>query len=119
MTLSETKLLERCVRGATQNRNECINSMVWVRCPKHKHHGVKVIRCAVASAVCHFHSGAASRVSVMNRLHSSWNVYKKGIREKGQEAAQKIRPAGFCKREEMPPRDAAAAYTQRRGPQGG
>ena len=31
MTLSETKLLERCVRGATQNRNECINSMVWVR----------------------------------------------------------------------------------------
>lgn len=68
MTLSETKLLERCVRGTTQNRNECINSLVWVRCPKHKHHGVKVIRCAAASAVLHFHGGAASREKVMERL---------------------------------------------------
>ena len=54
--------------GATQNRNECINSMVWVRCPKHKHHGVTVVRCAVASAVCHFHSGASSRLRIMERL---------------------------------------------------
>ena len=42
--------------------------MVWARCPKHKHHGVKVARCAVSSAVCHFHSGAASRAKVMERL---------------------------------------------------
>ena len=68
MTLSDSKLLGRCVLGATQNQNECINSMVWVRCPKHKHHGVKVVRCAVASAVCHFHSGATSRLSIMERL---------------------------------------------------
>ena len=81
MTLSETKLLERCVRGATQNRNECINSMVWVRCPKHKHHGVKVICCAVASAVCHFHSGAASRVSVMNRLSIPAGMFTKKASE--------------------------------------
>ena len=68
MTLSESKLLERCVLGTTQNPNECVNSMVWVRCPKHKHHGVKVVRCAVASAVCHFHSGASSRLRIMQRL---------------------------------------------------
>ena len=67
-TLSETRLLERCVRGATQNRNECINSMVLARCPNHKHRDAKVIHCAVASAVCHFHSGAASRAGVMERL---------------------------------------------------
>lgn len=42
--------------------------MVWVRCPKHKHHGVKVVRRAVASAACHFHSGAKSRLRVMERL---------------------------------------------------
>ena len=53
---------------ATQNQNECINSMVWVRCPKHKHHGVKVVRGAVASAVCHFHSGATSQLRIMERL---------------------------------------------------
>lgn len=68
MPLSETKLLEWCVLGATQNRSECINSLVWVRCPKHKHHAAKVICCGVASAVLHFHSGAASRERVMKRL---------------------------------------------------
>lgn len=68
MHLSDSKLLERCVRGKTQNNNESINSLVWARCPKHKHHGVKVVKCAVASAVCHFHSGAASRERVMKRL---------------------------------------------------
>ena len=68
LALSDTKLLERCVRGTTQNPNECLNSLVWARCPKHKHHGIKVVRCAVASAVCHFHSGAASRENIMRRL---------------------------------------------------
>ena len=68
MTLSDSKLLERCVLGTTQNPNECVNSMVWVRCPKHKHHGVKVIRCAAASAVCHYHNGASSRLKIMERL---------------------------------------------------
>ena len=33
MTLSDTKLLERCIRGTTQNPNESINSMVCVRWP--------------------------------------------------------------------------------------
>ena len=46
---------------------KCINSMVWVRCPRHKHHGVKVVRCAVASAICHFHSGSSSRLRIMER----------------------------------------------------
>ena len=68
ITLSDSKLLERCVLGTTQNPNECVNSMVWVRCPKHKHHGVKVVRCAAASAVCHYHGGASSRLKVMERL---------------------------------------------------
>ena len=70
LTLSDSKLLERCVRGKTQNPNESINAMVWVRCPKHKHHGVKVVRCSAASAVCHFHRGAESRKRVMERLSS-------------------------------------------------
>ena len=54
--------------GTTQNRNECVKSMVWVWCPKHKHHSVKVVRYAVASAVCHFHSGASSSLRIMERL---------------------------------------------------
>ena len=65
MTLSESKLLEMCICGTTQNPNKCLNSMVWVRCPKHKHHGVKVVRFAAASAVCHFHKGAICRMEIM------------------------------------------------------
>ena len=68
IALSDSKLLERCVRGTTQNNNESINAIVWARCPKHRHHGAKVVRCAAASAVCHFHSGYRSRERVMKRL---------------------------------------------------
>jgi hypothetical protein len=67
MTLGNSKLLARYGRGATQNRNECINSLVWIRCLKHKFHSVKVFRFAVASAVCHFYAGAASRQNAMYR----------------------------------------------------
>jgi hypothetical protein len=68
LVLSETSLLERCVLGATQNQNESLNGLVWARCPKRKHHGHKAVRCAVASAVCHFHKGCESRMRAMRRL---------------------------------------------------
>ena len=62
LTLSDSQW---CVRGATQNNNESINSLVWARCPKHKNHGVKVVCAAAASAICQFRSGASSREKVM------------------------------------------------------
>ena len=68
IALSETTLLERCVLGATQNQNESLNSLVWARCPKHKHHRYKAVSCAVASAVCHFHKGSESKLGAMKRL---------------------------------------------------
>lgn len=68
MAPSDTKLLERCIRGTTQNPNECINSMVWVRCLKHKHHGTKFVVYPAALAVCHFHKGAEYRKDIMNEL---------------------------------------------------
>ena len=77
MTLSESKLLERCIRGTTQNPNECLNSMVWVRCPKHKHHGVKVVRFAAASATYHFHKGAICRMEIMEKLSIPGSMHTK------------------------------------------
>lgn len=68
MTLSDTKLLERCIQGTTQNPNECINGTVWVRCPKHKHHGAKVVHYAAASAICHFQKGAECRNEITDKL---------------------------------------------------
>ena len=52
-------------------------------------------------------------------LHSSWSIYKKGIRENELEVVGEIWPADFCERKEAPTRDAAAANSQRRGPQEG
>ncbi|XP_028416155.1 uncharacterized protein LOC114539746 [Dendronephthya gigantea] len=98
MNLSDSKLLERCVRGTTQNNNESINSIVWARCPKHRHHGAKVVRCAVASAVCHFHSGARSRENVMEKLgitaekftkKSSLSKDRKRIRQADKQITEK------------------------------
>jgi len=100
MGLSEHTLLKRCVRGTTQNPNECLNSLVWAHCPKHKHHGVKVVRCAAASAVCHFHGGAGSRERVMNRLmipagshtkHSSLIKDRKRVSKSDLQATQKAK----------------------------
>ena len=79
MDLSESSLLTRCVNGITQTQNESINSLVWIRCPKHKHRGYKVVRCAAASAVCHFHGGTASRHKVMERLLFPAGDYKKAV----------------------------------------
>ena len=46
---------------------------MWVQCPKHKHHGVKVVGVA-ASAVCHYYSGASCRLKIMERLSLSGDV---------------------------------------------
>ena len=56
------------MRGARQNRNECLNSLVWIRCPKHKFHGKKIVQYAAASAICHYHGGANSRQNVLKRF---------------------------------------------------
>lgn len=100
MTLGNAKLLERCVRGTTQNQNECINSVVWVQCPKHRHHWVKVICCEVASALMHFHGGVARREKVMQRLslppgkfsrRASLSRDKKRLRKSDLQASKKER----------------------------
>ena len=87
LALSESSLLQRCVLGATQCQNECLNSLVWTRCPKRKHRGYKAVRCAVASAVCHFHEGAESRLGTMKRLSTDAGVHiqKKPVKKRQAE----------------------------------
>lgn len=69
--LSQEQLLRRCVFGATQNNNESLNSLVWVRCPKHKYHGPTTVRIAVALAVLAFNNGHMSKVQVLEKLDIS------------------------------------------------
>lgn len=55
--LSDKKLLERCVRGKTQNSNESLHSLIWALAPKERHASLFAIEAAVAEAVMNFNAG--------------------------------------------------------------
>ena len=66
--LSNDELLKRCAVGATQNPNESFDSLVWLRCPKHKFHGADVVKYAAAAAVMQFNGGASMGVRIQESL---------------------------------------------------
>jgi hypothetical protein len=84
-----------------QNPNEWLNPCyqpVSAWCPKHKHHSVHTVHCTVASAFCHFRSGAGSREMIMEGLsitaghhtrHNSFVRDKKRLRKSDFHANQK------------------------------
>ena len=57
MDLSDDKLLKKCLHGQTQNVNESLNGMIWMRCPKTVFVGKKTVEMAVNSAVINFNDG--------------------------------------------------------------
>lgn len=66
--MSDESLLKRMVHGGTQNNNECLNAMIWARCPKTSFMGLKRVQGSTARAVCAFNEGASEMLSVMNRM---------------------------------------------------
>ena len=58
--LSDRKLLERCVKAQTQNANESLHHVIWLRCPKERFVGRNTVETAVALAVASFNDGAKS-----------------------------------------------------------
>ena len=56
------------IHGGTQNTNECLNSQLWVRCPKTSFMGKRRVEGAVAQAVGVFNTGATDLARVMNRM---------------------------------------------------
>ena len=53
--LSKPELLKKCLRGKTQNNNECLNGVVWKGCRKI---GGKTLELGISSAVINFNDGA-------------------------------------------------------------
>lgn len=66
--LCDDNLLQRCVLGATQNRNESFNAMIWARAPKTTYVQRQVIITAVSQAVLTFNSGDCAMIPVMRGL---------------------------------------------------
>lgn len=67
-SLTDAKLLGRCLRGATQNANESINSVVWSILSKDKNHGYRSIRGAAALAVLFFNRGRSGLIRFFDKF---------------------------------------------------
>ena len=66
--LTSADLLKKCLHGMTQNNNECLNKLIWDRCPKETFVSRLVIEDATYSAVSYFNDGSASVISVFSEL---------------------------------------------------
>ena len=61
--LCDEELLKKCVLGATQNRNESFNNLVWSCAPKTEFTGKTAVGFAVNQAVLVFNSGCRASTS--------------------------------------------------------
>ena len=51
LTLSNKKLLEHCLLGATQNQNEALHHLIWSLCSKAKFQLKETVELCVALAI--------------------------------------------------------------------
>ena len=55
--LADKSLLERCLKGKTQNPNKSLHSKIWAKCPKTEFVGQQWVLSATCAAVAEFNSG--------------------------------------------------------------
>ncbi|XP_076455485.1 uncharacterized protein LOC143290080 [Babylonia areolata] len=67
--MADDNLMKRLVHGGTQNANECLNGMIWSRCPKTSFMGRRRVEGSVARAVSVFNEGATELLTVMDKLY--------------------------------------------------
>lgn len=67
--LCKKELLEKCLMGATQNRNESFNALVWARAPKTEFCSLASVQIATSLACITFNSGSCGLTDVMKRLN--------------------------------------------------
>ena len=79
LQLRDKSLLEKCVRGATQNRNDAWNGMLRGICPKTKFAGADVVKlCAVLTCLL-FNNGLVSYLSVLEAMGMERGVFAASI----------------------------------------
>lgn len=68
LQLTDKALLEKCTRGATQNRNEAYNGTLWSLCPKTKFVGAEVVELSAALSCIKFNDGSHAYVKVFEAM---------------------------------------------------
>ena len=66
--LNSADLLKKRLHSMTQNNNECLNKLIWDRCPKETFVSRLAIEDATYSAVSYFNDGNASVIRVFGEL---------------------------------------------------
>ena len=64
-SLCGEELRKKCLMGATQNRNESLNNLIWARAPKTEFASLAAIEVAVSLAIANFNSGGQVVSSIM------------------------------------------------------
>ena len=98
--LTKDELLNRCLRGLTQNQNEAVNGVLWSRCPKTKFCSKTKVELAVSETICHFNAGSVEDASLhieygsnvsANMLQSLQFIDKERIRHAAKKICEKAR----------------------------
>ncbi|GBO26522.1 hypothetical protein AVEN_75277-1 [Araneus ventricosus] len=66
--LSHPDLLKKCVHGNTQNPNESVNNVIWLRVPKSTFVQIEALSLGVYDAVCTFNEGNSARLQILQNL---------------------------------------------------
>ena len=131
--LTKNELLNRCLKGLTQNQNQAINGILWSKSPKTKFCGKTKVVLAVTDTVSYFNTGAASQIALLNSIsiESSSNMFSamrkqdqscivvasKKISEKARMQRRKIRAKKLNKKDEMTVQYQAGSFVLSREPE--
>ena len=66
--LSSDELLSRCLHGQTQNANECLNGIIWSKCPKNIFIQRDILEIGVNSAIIEFNDGPTGIYNVLKHF---------------------------------------------------
>jgi hypothetical protein len=66
--LSNPSLLQKCTHGLTQNVNECLNGLIWERCPKTTYVEQETVALATYLAVLKFNDGDIYLLKTLTEL---------------------------------------------------
>ncbi|GFU50996.1 uncharacterized protein TNCV_4461891 [Trichonephila clavipes] len=67
--IASSELLNRCVRGLTQNSNEALHSMIWNRCSKENSASRSRVLIAVSSAISEFNVGTLKALKTIQDVN--------------------------------------------------
>ena len=104
--LSEDTLLDRCLRGWTQNQNEAANQILWSKCSKTKFCGRDKLLLATCESIAQYNTGAASKALVLKKrgVHAGENVFlsiRKTDSVRINKAARKVKKSTRLKRRKL------------------